>query len=186
MSRRAVDPSEIILDASRTTRAQPFSPSPWIRFVSRFLDYSWFFLLLWGINASLLKGRISTARFESFAPLEFALWIPIEAVFLACWGTTPARKFLGIRLWRGRSKTLPLKIAFKRSIQVWFRGLGMMIPVVNVLCLGFNYYRLIAIKTTSWDREEAIHVSYTAIARWRVVGSAIAAAAVLFAYFRNS
>ncbi len=185
MSQRAIDPSEIILDPSKTAQDKRLIPNPWLRFLSRFLDYAWFLLLLWGLKI-LCKNFIPPAKYASFAPFEYAAWIPLEAALLCFFGSTPGKKFLGIQLWRGRQKKFPFRIALKRSFQVWLRGLGMMIPVINVFCLGFSYYRLVVTKTTSWDREEAIQVRYTSVPSWRIVLSGVFTTLAFFTYFHNS
>ena len=181
---RVVDPSEILIDKEGTIKEDLFHANPWIRFLARFFDYSMLLLLLW-IGRILLKGHLPLGKYESFIPFEFFVWIPIEAFFLNRLGTTPAKWFLKIKLHQGRRIKLSFQTALTRSFNVWFRGLGMMIPIINCICLLFAYYRLHALRQTSWDREEKISVSHAPIGRWRIITASIATVVIFLLYFSS-
>jgi hypothetical protein len=182
MSDKVIDPSEIIVDKAGTIKEDVTRANPWIRLLARFFDYGWFFLLLWG-GRILFHGHLPLGKFESFIPFEFFVWIPIEALFLTFWGKTPGKFFLKIKLRQGRRFQLEFRTSIKRSFNVWLRGLGMMIPVVNAFCLFVAYYRLKTFQTTTWDKEDHIAVSHLPIGRWRIATSAIFAAAAFLLYF---
>ena len=182
MDDKVVEPSEIIIDREGLPKQNIAHVNPWIRFLARFFDYSLFFLVLWGLRI-LLAGHFPLGRFENLIPFEFFVWIPIEALLLSTWGTTPGKFFLKTDLRQGRKPKLDYMTALKRSFNVWFRGLGMGIPVINFLCLLVAYHRLRLFRQTSWDREENIIVSHHPIGRWRIVAAAvIAVGGILFYY----
>lgn len=175
-----VDPSEIIVDRSGTVKEDTFHANPWIRFLARFFDYSFFFLLLWGVRW-LLGGSVPLKQYQSMVPIEFFAWIPIEALLLYLWGTTPGKYLLKIQFRQGRRAKLDFVTALRRSFNVWFRGLGMMIPVINCICLVFAYYRLKTLQLTSWDRDEHIAISHQPVEKWRVgLTAAVIVAVMLF------
>lgn len=182
MGEKVVEPSEIIIDREGLPREETSKVNPWIRFLARFFDYSLFFLLLWGLRA-LTGGQLPLGKFEHLVPFEFFVWIPIEALFLSTWGQTPGKFFLKTKLKQGRKEKLDYLTALKRSFYVWFRGLGMGIPGLNVFCLLFAYHRLRVLKQTSWDREEHIVVWHYPMAQWRVVVAAMVAFGGLLFYY---
>jgi len=177
-----IDPTEILIDRSGAIKEDSYHANPWIRLLARFFDYGCFLGFLLGVQF-LLHGRVPLGKFEALMPIEFFAWIPIEALLLTLWGTTPGKWFLKVKLRQGRRWKFPYQLAIKRSFNVWLRGLGMMIPVINGFCLLIAYYRLKALQTTTWDREDHIVVSHSPIARWRSFAAAFFAALVLFLYF---
>ena len=109
----------------------------------------------------------------------------MEALFLKIWGKTPGKAFFRIELKQGRRVRLSYATALKRSFNVWFRGLGMGIPIIIFFCLLVAYQRLRLLRHTSWDREENIVVSHRPIGRWRIVATAlISVSSLLFYYSR--
>ena len=184
MREKVVEPSEILIDGEGLPKQDAVHVNPWIRCLARFFDYSLFFLFLWGLRA-LAEGYFPLGRFEHLIPFEFFVWIPIEALFLSAWGTTPGKFFLKIDLRQGRKARLDYFTALKRSFNVWFRGLGMGIPVINFLCLLVAYQRLRMFRQTSWDREENIVVTHHPIGRWRLIAAAAIAAGGLLFYYND-
>lgn len=182
MSEEIIEPSEIIIEKNGTVRETATHVSPWIRFLARFFDYALFIFLL-GAVRYLITGTPSLAQYESFVPIPFFCWIPIEALFLSTWGTTPGKFFLRTKLIPRRRGKLEYKIALRRSFNVWFRGLGMGIPVINVLCLMVAYHRLNLLRTTSWDVETQTMITHYPIGTWRIVVASIISAAGLFFYY---
>jgi hypothetical protein len=182
MREKVVEPSEIIVDREGLPKQDVSRVNPWLRFLARFFDYSIFFLILWGLRKAA-AGHFPFGRLEHLIPFEFFVWIPIEALLLSTWGTTPGKFFLRTEMKQGRKARLDFFTALKRSFNVWFRGLGMGIPFVNVVCLFVAYQRLRLLRQTSWDREENIVVSHHPIGQWRVVFAAIVAVGGLFFYY---
>lgn len=186
MREKIIEPSEIIIDGSGLPREDTSRPNPWVRLLARFFDYSLFFIILWLLR-SFFHGNFPLGKFEHLIPFEFFVWIPIEAFLLATWGTTPGKFFLKIGLRQGRKSRLDFTTAIRRSFNVWFRGLGMGIPVVNFFCLLVAFQRLRIFRQTSWDREENIIVTHSPIGRWRIVIAAtLAIGSFLFYYTDKS
>src|SRR3990167_5182094 len=115
-----VEPSEILIDADGTVRPQPVKANPWSRFLARMFDYS---ILLWGLM--LCSKAFTWDRAGPLIPLEYFIWVFIEAGLLWAIKTTPGKWFLKIKLKQGRKERLDIKTALRRSLAVWFRGIGL-------------------------------------------------------------
>lgn len=173
---KAIDPSEII--TGRSPQSKPAIANPWARLLARLFDYALFFTTI-----RLIVGHIAKVPpFERWIPLEYLAWVPIEALLLRIGGSTPGKWLLGIRLKKGHAKKLDLETAFRRSFAVWFKGIGMGIPVINFFCLLTAYHRLRAFKTTSWDTQEKTAVEHHPIAVWRFYLAAVLAIIGLIYY----
>jgi hypothetical protein len=178
MNDDAIEPSEIITGKEAPKQAA-LRQNPWLRLIARLFDYALFFTL---IHFTTLM------RFEpSWLPLEFLAWVPFEAFLLWSWGTTPGKWLLGIELYRMLGKRFSWEPAFRRSFYVWFRGLGMGIPVINVLCALVSYHRLKTFHATSWDQQEGITVVYRPLPKWRLYVTAVLAFIGLsfYSYWKN-
>ena len=181
MKDRVIEPSEIIVEQDYV-KSKPTRANPWIRLIARFVDYSLFFQGLL-ILRKLFSGHLPFGPFEKLVPFEFFVWIPIEALLLYTWGTTPGKWFLKTHLQFGRRKRPEFIVALRRSVSVWFRGLGMGIPVLNAVCLLVAYNRLKFFQITSWDRDDHVHVYHDPLPRWRLIGASLFAIIGILFYF---
>jgi hypothetical protein len=182
MADQVIEPSEII-----TGRDEPIHhlsrPNPMLRLIARFFDYSLFFALL-----HLDSAPVSLPMLGRFIPIEFFVWIPIEVIFLSTWGTTPGKWLLCTEIKWGHAKRLPFRIALRRSFSVWFYGIGMGIPIINVLCMLNAYYRLRVLQTTSWDRQEGTFVIHHKLPKWRyyTVAAAVLVGMLYYSFWIKS
>jgi hypothetical protein len=181
VSDHVIEPSEIIVENDYVKR-RPTRVNPWVRFFARFVDYALFFLVLLGFR-KLFQGHLPFGSFEKLIPFEFFVWIPIESLLLFTWGKTPGKWFLKTHLRFGRKDRPDLITALRRSVSVWFRGLGLGIPFVNAICLLVAYNRLKLTQTTSWDRDDHIHVYHDPLPRWRLNLAAVFAIGGMLFYF---
>lgn len=181
MSNRVIEPSEILVEQDYG-HAKPSKVNPWVRLVARFTDYSLFCLTLLFFER-MFDFRLFSDSFAKLIPFEFFSWIPLETLFLATWGKTPGKWFLQIDLrFKGKFRAQWI-VALRRSVSVWWRGLGLGIPILNVLCLLIAYQRLKVTHTTSWDREDQIHVAHRLKAQWRVNAAVLFSALGMLVYF---
>lgn len=167
MGEKILDPTEIIIDRDGTIRTDTIRANPWLRFLGRMADYGILGLLLFGIQL-IFPAFHPNRALESWIPIEYVIWIPIEALLLAYWGKTPGKWLVGARIQSRGFHRLELRSSFRRAFFVWFRGLGMGILGINFLCMLVSYYRLQLVKTTSWDLEERIEVTHSPVAQWRL------------------
>ncbi len=182
MKHKAIEPSEIITELHRHKGKKQQLSQPFIRFLARFFDYSLLLLCLLGVRHFL--GRyFPSSLFEYVIPFEFFIWIPIESLFLSCLGTTPGKFFLKVKLHQGRKPKLNFTSAIRRSFYVWFRGIGMGIPILNLFCMAVAAQRLKMLGQTSWDREDNISVVHESVHRWRIIVSFLLVISVFFIYY---
>ena len=81
----------------------------------------------------------------------YLIWLPVEGLFLALFGTTPAKWVFGIRVGHPSGDLLTFSEALKRSFLVCFQGAGFGIPFVALFTQVFAYRRLTKTGTTLWD-----------------------------------
>jgi hypothetical protein len=182
MTKDVVEPSEILTGQGEAIRRMIQPVNPWNRLIARFFDYSLFFALL---NVSLRP--LGWPGLGHLVPFEYFAWIPFEALLLTWWGTTPGKWLVGDSV-RKNAKKLPMKTALKRSLSVWFRGIGMGIPIVNIFCMLNAYYRLRLFQQTSWDLEDDISVQEHPVAKWRIylAGAIAFAGMILYSFWKKS
>jgi S1-C subfamily serine protease/uncharacterized RDD family membrane protein YckC len=131
----------------------------WLRFFARQLDYA-----LVGLAAGLVAVRVrpdvhdTTELLVALAAL--ALFVPIEALLLAAFGTTPGKWLFQIRVRDAEGRRLGLAAAMSRSVSVWWRGMGAGLPVISLVTLLFAYHRLRHEGIASWDRDGGVVVSH--------------------------
>lgn len=178
---KIVEPSEILTgdDYGRSKKAPA---DPWVRFLARVLDYAIFCLALLGLRI-LLERPAPIGLFESWIPFEFFAWIPIEMLFLLTCGKTLGKWFLKIDLRFPHRRHPDWSIALRRSLSVWFRGLGMGVPIISLLCLLAAYQRLKMMQITSWDREDHIQVIHSSLPRWRLIAASVFSLTAFFFYW---
>jgi hypothetical protein len=59
--------------------------------------------------------------------------------------------------------------ALSRSLDVWFRGFGMGIPLVSLFTLIIAHGKLTKTGVTSWDRDRGLQVTHSYIGPWRII-----------------
>jgi len=163
-------------DAPPTPNAIPADAAlhPWRRYWARMLDLFLFFVaggvVLQRILPIVLPGLWTLDVRDPRTLLAFAAWIPVETLCLVLFGTTPGKALYGIRLSRPQGVTL--RAALSRSAKVWFRGLGMAIPLVSIFTLVVAYERLARDGRTSWDADADWTVTHSTLGtgRWIAIG----------------
>ena len=138
---------------------------PWARFFARCLDYLTFDFV---IIVIAIFTVIKLAAFPGTTPVElyvFAmvtsfLWIFVEALLLSIYGTTPGKYIFGIRVIGSRGRKLSYGAAFKRALLVWIKGVGLALPVVNIVTAVLGYRQLEKKHVTSWDRDSGAAVEH--------------------------
>lgn len=172
MGNDSIEPSEIITNIRQKGTSSPrekvFPPNPYLRLLARFFDYSLFILFLSLLHV-LMGAYFPKTLFGHLVPFEFLAWIPVEACLLHFWGTTPGKFLCNIHLKQGRRETLSFSSGLMRSLKVWFRGLGMGIPIVSFFCMFFAFHRLRLLGMMSWDREDNITVSHKSVPQYRII-----------------
>jgi uncharacterized RDD family membrane protein YckC len=138
--------------------AFPSLPVFLVRFLARSVDGIIFAFMLGYIGAFRLV-RHSAAGWMLYVFAATLLWAFVEANLLSIIGATPGKWLFGIRVITYQGNKPALLGAFKRSIGVWWYGLGAgFVPVMPVM-MAVNCLRLIMHRPMRWDRTERFIVS---------------------------
>lgn len=133
---------------------------PWRRFFARTVDLVFIgvpvsFLFTFSIIVLFPNNVGGFAKFIENPIGEvviiYALWLPVEALFLSVGGTTPAKWVFGIRVTRRTGEKLSYGQALQRAFLVFAQGDGLGIPLVTLFTRLFAYRRLKKTGTTLWD-----------------------------------
>jgi uncharacterized RDD family membrane protein YckC len=157
-----------------TTAARPMS-----RFWARVFDYLLVVVLVYAIfGAPPLPASITdgTASMQDFASGQFwerlresmatpealrlgriqqgalVIWVLLEGYLLHRFGTTPGKALFALRVTQVNGSRMGLQQAVIRGFFVWFLGVGMWLPLLAVITLGFSLWSLLARGGTVWDR----------------------------------
>lgn len=147
-----------------TVDAEPLGstePHPWRRYFARTID-----IVLFSFGAGLVVGLIGAVSGSGVLLVILSIvawvfgWIFIEAALLATWGTTPGKLLFGITLRTAQGTKLDFGTALGRAFKVWFRGLGLSLPIVSIVTLVMAYNRLKERGDTSWDADGGFQVTH--------------------------
>lgn len=136
---------------SSTTSIRPTVPQsdriqpvrcPWRRYFGRMLDLTFGTLILWSILS--LVFRVNVGELGGFAEwlltfVEWGIWLPIEALLLSRWGTTPGKWIMGIRVEHEDGRRLTFGEAIDRTWLVFVKGMGANIPIYSIYRLWKSY-----------------------------------------------
>ena len=144
------------------------SPRPWRRYFARMIDTGLIWLALTvvvGFVIGFVVGPSGLWVFEDdgLFPRVLvmgALMLPIEAVMLAWWGTTPGKAMLGLRVIDRHGARLSFGVALRRALRVWVHGLGLNFPLASLITLIVAHGKLTRQQVTSWDRALGSSVRY--------------------------
>lgn len=84
------------------------------RALARLVDYFTMFLVA-GTVSMYLPWFIETYYYFIFALAVPLLWIPIEALLISLWGTTPGKALFGIKIFDAKGKKLPYWKSLKQA-----------------------------------------------------------------------
>lgn len=141
---REIKIDDKVLGRTNFRESVPEEIHPWKRYFARWLDY-----LIWGAIVNvvwivLLRVRpILMGFWETVYGIgAMALFVPVEALLLHKFGTTPGKYIMGIRLEYIQGGNLPYSEALYRSLRVFTGGVGLGIPLINIILYIFRYCQL--------------------------------------------
>ncbi|SOC39060.1 RDD family protein [Ureibacillus acetophenoni] len=167
-----ITPPPLPLEVSSSTTykqngSQTYSKSrPWIRYLAKMFDLCLFFVIL---SLILPSEVLYEANGVIFGLIGLFLWIFIDSILLTLFGSTLGRYLLRIKITTKNENRINLSTALKRSTFLWFRGLGLGIPIVSFFCLAESYSDLKAYGITYWDRKNNLKITHGKIGFLRVM-----------------
>lgn len=160
-------------------RAMPAAAHAWSRFLARLVDIlpmSAVVFVLAGVDEQALRAGTIPTLLPLLPPL---LWIPVEALLISLVGTTPGKALFALRVETQEGVPPSFPVALSRSVRVWVQGLGLNLPLLNLLAEALGYTRLTRTGSTAWDDALALRVGQGRIGPVRAL--AIAALVVTLA-----
>lgn len=131
----------------------------WRRFLARLFDLSWQLILLGaavGVGmAFVAPGALAWVQSTSanilLGAILMLLGLLLDAVLLARYGTTPGKRLLGVRVLTVAAQRLSLRAAVARNMGVWVAGLALALPLLNLIAIGRQGWRVAQGRTASYD-----------------------------------
>ena len=154
------------------------NPRPIRRCFSRIIDLLIAWILVIGLSVVFVP-RLADESATLLWIVTAAAWIPIEALLLSMWGTTPGKWLLKSRV--EGAATMTYSAALDRSFTVFCWGLGCLIPFVSVLCWAVGYQDLTDTGTTRWDQGKS-RLLHAELGWGRIYSTAAVILVLLVAY----
>lgn len=123
-------------------------PGPMLRILARLVDLALYATVVLGIMYSLKVPY--NIYIQPGSPL---FWLPLpllEGLMLSCWGTTPGKQWLGIRVQPLRQGSRLSRFVM-RSMLVFMLGVGCMVPLLGLIMLVLSYMSLKRRGYAVWD-----------------------------------
>lgn len=136
-------------------------PSPQQLAIRRFLARSIDYFLFGAVFEMIFAGSSLLNAYWPYL-VELALWIPVEAGFLARFAWTPGKWLLRLRVAHADGTPPDFKAAFRRSWMVWLWGNAAGLPLLNIVAMATAYRHLTETGRTGWD--EKINTNVVSIA----------------------
>jgi len=156
-----------------------FNKQAWFRYFARTIDIgigATIVSLIFGFIIaiiSLLLGyppnEPSGMFFNILVFFSVAIYFFIEAGIISKFGTTPAKKLFGITLTGLNGEKLNYKISLQRGFLLWFKGMGLSLPIISFITMAVSYANFTNEGKTSWDRTFDVVVTYKQISNIRLV-----------------
>ena len=160
------------------------------RLLARNIDFAVLGGLSWAITSLILLklgGNALPAPLSAFEQLSIlvviflcVLALPLEALLLGVTGFTPGKFALGLRVVSSASGAPGILRAFKRALDVFVRGQGLMLGPISLIASVIALQRLLSEGRTRWDERLGTAVEYAPLSAnlWWV---ALAVAALAYA-----
>lgn len=136
---------------------KPFHP--WRRFFARAIDYSLLNIILKFVLVVVLRIRPFNIPNIVFNYICVLLMIPVEALMIHLWGTTPGKWTMGIRIESSDGGQQSFQIALRRAYWVFRLGCGWYIPFWDLWCNWRSYQAHKNGEILEWDAESEIFYS---------------------------
>ncbi|NOY00031.1 MAG: RDD family protein [Verrucomicrobia bacterium] len=141
---------------------------PWVRYWARLFDIAIFSLGM-GLLLAIIYEPALDMNDNLFGLIILFVYVFVEPVILSIWGTTPGKALFRIRLRTEDDSKLSYSEALGRSFSVWFRGIGLGLPIVTLITHVIAYNKLVNEEITSWDENGNFTVSHQTVGPWRVI-----------------
>lgn len=162
------------------------NPRPWPRYFARSIDmfigalavvYVWNY-----INAGSYDAVFGNVSEYISGSVLYGIWLFVEALIISLTATTPGKWLFNIYVLDKYGNRLNYKTSLRRSFLVFYRGLGLGIPLITIFTLMKAYGNLTTNVFTSWD----IDCGTVAISKKVGASKVIVSAAIIIALFAGA
>lgn len=150
--------------------SKPFEESirkeahPWRRHIARMIDYAWIQMLI--LLILIVVIRIRPFQSNAINLIGFAsgfIAVPIIALMLHAWGTTPGKWVMGIRVEDANGGKLSINDALWREGKLISSGVGYFIPIYAYWRMYRSYREESEGERNSWNEDcEIIYIDWSA------------------------
>jgi len=147
----------------------------WRRFFARILDsiilgciVTYFLTFLVSILFDIQPRREGRLAVLAWSYLSIILYMPVEALLISRFSTTPSKWAFGISVQNANGSNLSFGSALKRTFLVEFLGEGCSVPFVNLVSRLAAYNRLSKTGHTYWDDsvQSCVIIQKRGVAQW--------------------
>lgn len=157
------------------------APHPWRRYFARMLDVMW----LGGLASFGLEFVVERAAPATYG-MPYVDWgnapvvgsfilvaasLPPCALAIGLTGTSPGKWLFGVRVLDAGGAPIGVGRALSREVAVWFRGLGLAIPIVTLVTCIVAFNHLKACRSTTWDEARDLRVVHRSMGVGQVLGA---------------
>lgn len=123
------------------------------RFGARIIDLALFNFIVVQVLFILFPISPALQRMENTLQhlVVLFLWVFVEALLLRVFGTTPGKKLLRLKLIQDSGVGFGYRAALRRSFGVYAKGLGLGLPILELLSLGRSHVQFVEDRITPWD-----------------------------------
>jgi uncharacterized RDD family membrane protein YckC len=129
----------------------------WPRYWARWLDLSIAAIPI-GVVLELVANASKNWGTAGYVLGIVALWMSLEAILLAAFGTTPGKWICGIRVQRLGGGRPDSGEAARRCFGVWWRGVGFGVPLIAIGEAIVAYREFGRVGSVAWDRNAGTRV----------------------------
>src|SRR5260221_11407509 len=150
--------------------------SPWRRYFARMLDTTLngvvgFAILGFGfyafapLSAEAFFGSLSGAANRTLDVfLTTLIAVQINAILIGLTGSTLGKVLFGVKVVDKHLKPIGLTKSFVRELRVWTSGMGLGIPLINLIMLVTSFNQLKKNGVTFWDSKGELIVLHRPVA----------------------
>jgi hypothetical protein len=168
---------------------------PWRRYFAKTIDYVLYSMvvniivmasIVYNLDESVHYAYLDLTDIQAFyAVLSNFYWFVAEVFVLGVSGTSPGRWLYNIHIRNSDGLRLGFSESVQRSASLYFKGLGMGLPVIIFITSLFGYKQLTKEGITSWDADQKLIVSHGDMSILRYMGVAVVLLSIIAvsAYF---
>ncbi|MBL6691807.1 MAG: RDD family protein [Pseudomonadales bacterium] len=162
--------SDDVNDAAElNAQLEVVKPRPWVRYWARMFDIYIFSLIVGVFLGLTYPEALETSNDLLLGVVFMFVWVFVESILLTVAGTTPGKALLKVKLIKPDGNEIRFNEALSRSFRVWWRGMGVGIPLVALFTMTNAYNNLKINGVSSWDKDGAFFVSHEKIGWVRVL-----------------